>query len=81
MAALLNAITPFIERFGIATFLVAWFMFRSERNITRLTTRVNKLIITTVVIAKTLDLNEEQDRLIRAAADEDSGSRKLPTEG
>lgn len=66
----LEQLSSFLERFGIAVLVAAWFMFRHERLMYRLTTRVNKLIITTVVIAKTLDLDEEQDRLIRAASDE-----------
>lgn len=70
----------FLERFGVATLVAVWFMLRHERRVDRLITRVNKLIITCVVIAKTLDLDEEQDRLIRAAADEDSGQKRLPTE-
>jgi hypothetical protein len=78
MESLLAAIAPFIERFGVALFVAVWFMFRNERNMVRLITRVNKLILVNVVIAKTLDLDEEQDRLIRAASDEDSGERRLP---
>lgn len=63
----------FLDRFGVAIFVMIWFMLRNERLMLRLITRVNKLIISQVVIAKTLDLDEEQDRLVRAATDEDSG--------
>lgn len=73
-----SIIEHFIDRFGVAIFVTVWFMFRSERAQARLITRVNKVIISLVVIAKTLDLDEEQDRLIRAASDEDSGDHKLP---
>lgn len=68
----------FLDRFGVAIFVMVWFMIRNERLMLRLITRVNKLIISQVVIAKTLDLDEEQDRLVRAATDdEDSGKTTL----
>jgi hypothetical protein len=33
------------------------------------------------VICRTLDLDEQQDQLMRAAADEDSGEHNLPNGG
>ncbi len=68
----------FIDRFGVAVFVAVWFMFRHERLMTRLITRVNKLIISQVIICKTLDLDDEQNRLIRAASDEDSDAHRMP---
>lgn len=65
----------FLDRFGVAIFVMVWFMIRNERLMLRLITRVNKLIISQVAIAHTLDLDEEQDRLVRAATDEDSGKK------
>lgn len=67
----------FLDRFGVAIFVMVWFMIRNERLMLRLITRVNKLIISQVVIAKTLDLDEVQDQLVRAATDEDSGKTML----
>lgn len=67
----------FLDRFGVAIFVMVWFMIRNERLMLRLITRVNKLIISQVVIAKTLDLDEVQDRLVRAATDEDSGKTRI----
>lgn len=78
MEAIAALAERFIDRFGVAVFVACWFMFRHERLMARLITRVNKLIISQVVIAKTLDLDEEQERLIRAASDEDSGEHVLP---
>lgn len=72
----LSVIQNFIERFGVSLFVACWFMFRNERQMTKLMSKVNKLIITNVLISKTLDLDEESERMIAAAADEDSG----PTE-
>lgn len=66
-------IQQFIERFGVSLFVAVWFMFRHEKQMTRLINKVNKLIITNVLIAKTLDLDAEQERLIEAASDDDSG--------
>jgi hypothetical protein len=71
----------FIDRYGVALFVTCWFMFRFERLMGILVTRVNKLIITQVVICRTLDLDEQQDQLMRAAADEDSGEHNLPNGG
>jgi hypothetical protein len=69
-------IQHFIDRFGVSLFVACWFMFRHEKQVARLTSKVNKLIITNVLIARTLDLDAEQERLISAATDEDSGPQK-----
>jgi hypothetical protein len=66
----------FVERYGLGLAMVFWFMSRHEKQMARLISKVNKLIITNVVISKTLDLDAEQERLIAAASDEDSGPQK-----
>jgi len=66
----------FVERYGLGLVMVFWFMTRHEKQMNRLISKVNKLIITNVAISKTLDLDDEQERMIAAAADEaDSGPR------
>lgn len=68
----IDHLQSFIERFGVALFVVVWFMIRDQRQMAKLISRINKLIITNVLIARTLDLDLEQERLISAASDEDS---------
>lgn len=61
----------FLDRYGVAVAMVGWFMFRLEKLMTKLTSRVNRLIIANVLIAKTLELDEESEKLILAAGDDD----------
>ncbi len=66
-----DTVQNFIERFGVSLFVACWFMFRMEKAIARLTNRVNKLIITNVLVAQTLELGEQKESLIAAATEED----------
>lgn len=66
----------FVDKFGVALFVLTWFMFRQERFMNRLASKVNRLIISTAVIAKTLDLQDEQDRMINAVTDDDDSGPK-----
>ncbi len=68
----LDFLGKFVERFGLGLLLILWFMFRHEKQMNRLTNKVNKLLIANVLISRTLDLDDEQTSLINAVTDEDS---------
>jgi len=62
----------FLDKYGLATLVALYFMFGLKAEIRQLARLVNKLLITNVVIAKTLNLDAEQARLIAAADDDGS---------
>lgn len=62
----------FLDKYGIATLVAMYFMFGLTKQLRQLSRLINKLLITNVVIAKTLNLDAEQERLISAADDDES---------
>ncbi len=69
----ITEIGSFADKHGVSLLMLIWFMFRFEKLVNRNGDKLNKLIITNVVIAKTLNLTEEQNRLIGAIDDDPSG--------
>lgn len=69
----------FVERYGLGLVMVLWFMFRSEKKMDRLVSKVNRLIVTNAVICRTLDLGDEQEQLISEAVDDgEDDHRRAP---
>lgn len=65
-------LVSFIREFGLPSFLVIWFLFRIEKKLERFTKSLNRLLTVNVVMLKTLDKDDEADKLLAedAAADE-----------
>jgi len=60
-----------LDKYGLATLVALYFMFTLRAGQERLSRLVNKLVITNIVIAKTLNLGAEQERLISAVDDDE----------
>lgn len=59
----------FLDRYGVAVFVLLWFMLRQDRRMDRLISKVNRMIIGVHTIAMTLNLDEEQKNMAKALAD------------
>lgn len=60
----------FIREFGLPSFLVIWFLFRIEKKLERFTKALNRLLTINVVMLKTLDKDDEADKLLVADAED-----------
>lgn len=69
-ADLWSKLVSFIREFGLPSFLVIWFLFRIEKKLERFTKALNQLLTVNVVMLKTLDKDDEADKLLAAEADE-----------
>lgn len=69
-ADLWSKLVAFIREFGLPSFLVIWFLFRIEKKLERFTKALNQLLTVNVVMLKTLDKDEEADKLLKSESDE-----------
>lgn len=70
-----SKIVGFIREFGLPTFLVIWFLFRIEKKLERFTKALHRLLTINIIMLKTLDKDDEADKLL-ADGDEDPGLLK-----
>jgi hypothetical protein len=54
----------FIREFGLPSFLVIWFLFRIEKKLEKFTKTLHNLLTVNVLMLKTLDKDEEAEKLL-----------------
>ena len=57
-------IAHLLKEFGFPIFVCCWFMFRSDKRHDKIADKLSRLVSLMTMIAKTLDLPEEERKLL-----------------